>query len=329
MELKRLAEMAKPAQTCPKCGMTGIAKTHYYYKGEFHCKKENLAAFAAKQAAGGIAPSTPPASPASNQPTTAPDTSTPVAPLAVSNAPKEKKPVNPITTKASKEPYHPSQFRIHLQHWLERHGIAGSVKINEDDTVTGISDIHIHGDNMKSGTCPVKFTVVAGDFSYSGGTITTLKNFPDTVDGELSATHNALTSLHGFPAKGVGGDVDFTDNAELKTIEGIADTLNGSLIMSGTGVTTLNGWHKILKKMDGYIDISNCDIQGGLLSPLMIHGCREIKMTKMLDGTSADRRTVIGEVLKIVNKHLQSEDKDIFACQDELIDAGYSDFAQM
>jgi hypothetical protein len=113
-----------------------------------------------------------------------------------------------------------------------------------------------------------------------------------TVGLYFSCIGSKLTSLDGAPSS-VGNNFDCSEN-ELTSLEGI---------------------HKIIKKMyGGFYCYGNPIVSGGI-GLLLIEG---------LTGIYADQ-----PALKIINKYLGQGKKGLLLCQDELIEAGYEEFAKL
>ena len=88
-----------------------------------------------------------------------------------------------------------------------------------------------------------------------------------------------------------------------------------TLSMRHNNFTSLSNLDKNLKECEK-IDLRGNPITSHILSVFKIHGLNNIAIDNL-------------KVAHIVNKHLQSDDKDIFDCQEELIEAGLQDFAKL
>lgn len=333
-----LTEMARPAQLCTSCGLS-MAKNHHWYKGGWRCKPDNVAKF---QASGGTPTQAQTPVAAATSPVQAPlapiqsvqAPQSPVAPVAPTAPPAVRtltpKPAKaPAATKSidqyrSKPPevYHPNDYRIHLEHWLAKHHMIDDVTIEDDHSITVKQghDLTILTAHQKR--CPVVINDIGGDSSLtvSAGSLEDLHNFPSRVGGDLMVTHQELTTLEGCPSV-VGGNVNLSHNPKLSSIEGICTEIGGNLHLEHTTIVDLRGIHKQLKKMGGYLDISSTPIVGGILGVMMIRGLTEVKCTSA--------SSELGKAVEIINKHLKSDERDVYACQDELIDAGYGAFSRM
>jgi hypothetical protein len=136
---------------------------------------------------------------------------------------------------------------------------------------------------------PIKIT---GNFYCYGNHLDTLKFAPRHIGGDFWCFKNWLTSLDGAPLF-VGGEIDCSHNK----------------------LTSLKGIHKQIKYIGGPADFSDNPIKSHVLGLLKIDKLQSVRLDDI-------------EVEKIINKHIKG-DRDIFACQEELIEAGYPEFAQL
>jgi hypothetical protein len=147
--------------------------------------------------------------------------------------------------------------------------------------------------NKKLTKLPVKFGTVGGYFYCHDNAVSSLKGAPSSVGGSVDFWHNQLNSLKGAPSS-IGGDLDFHENP----------------------LTSLEGVHKIIKRINGVLYLTgNHLIKSGGIGLLLIEGLKDI---------DADQ-----PAFKIINKYLGQGKKGLLYCQDELIDAGYEEFAKL
>lgn len=158
--------------------------------------------------------------------------------------------------------------------------------------------------------CPKSIT---GTFSCSKNNLITLEGAPQKVGGGFYCVNNKLTSLKGVPTL-VEGDFNCGDN-KLVSLEGIASEIAGDLDCCDNLLTSLEGIHKHIKHIGGHAYFQNNPIKSHVLGLLRISG---------LQGVILGSR----DVERIINKYLKG-DRDILACQEELIAAGREDFAQL
>jgi hypothetical protein len=80
---------------------------------------------------------------------------------------------------------------------------------------------------------------------------------------------------------------------------------------------SLKDIHKHIKSIGGKFTASNNPIESHVLGLLLVKGIKEIQIDNK-------------EVQNILNKYLPSRGMEsVLACQDELIEAGFGDFAQL
>lgn len=91
-------------------------------------------------------------------------------------------------------------------------------------------------------------------------------------------------------------------------------TVKGDLILSNRGLCSLHDIHQIFGEVDGSIFLSDNPIKSHVLGLLKIIKLRRVVMDNKV-------------VQDILNKHLP--EGDIFACQEELLDAGLDDYAKL
>jgi hypothetical protein len=173
-----------------------------------------------------------------------------------------------------------------------------------EDIIASIKDgkFTLDGSNLK----------VVGDFSCSNKQLTSLTGAPKEVTGDFYCSGNELTSLTGAPTT-VTGNFNCYFN-KLTSLTGAPTTVTGNFHCSGNQLKSLEGIHKIIEKMDGDFYATQNPIKTHVLGLLKIKGCKKV----VLDNK---------EVAKILNKYLP--EGDLFDCQEELIDAGFEEFAQL
>ncbi len=154
---------------------------------------------------------------------------------------------------------------------------------------------------------------VSGDFICSYNNLTSLKGAASTVGEDFSCTSNKLTSLEGGPTK-VGGDY-FCSKNKITSLEGVASSIGGDFYCTRNRLTSLHNIHKQIKHIGGHAEFQQNPIKTHVLGLLLIDGLTEVLLDKRY-------------VEDIINKHLKG-DRDVFACQEELIEAGFEDFAKL
>ena len=174
---------------------------------------------------------------------------------------------------------------------------------------------------------------VVGDFSCPNNKLTSLDGGPSFVSESLFVSHNALTSLKGSPSfigrnlscndnkltslegapSSVGGSL-FCNNNELTSIEGAPSQIGGYFYCRNNKLTSLSNIHKYIKEVNGYINFEDNPIKSSVLGLVKINGLTNV----MFDDKKLE---------KIMNKYLPLG--DIFDCQEELIEAGLEEFAEL
>lgn len=133
---------------------------------------------------------------------------------------------------------------------------------------------------------------ITHDFSCDCDNLKTLKGAPAEVGGYFSCNANSLTSLEGAPSS-IGGTLFCNDIEKMKSLKDI---------------------HKHILKIGGGAHFRDVPIKMNILGLLKIKGLQYV----IIDNK---------EVERIINKYLP--EGDLFACQQELIDAGFEAFAQL
>lgn len=314
----RVDEMARPAKICPDCGLS-MSGNHYWYKGGWKCKKENIAK---AQAAGAATVSTP--TPPSASPTAQPSVQ-PSAPADTNQqpTPAKEKPVTAPTVASKKSTPSASAgptFEDQVAKWAAVTDQASTrprirphqFTVNSDKSVdVGADGVFCQGAAWKQ--MPFKVGKCAGHFHWAFTHITSCHNMPDTVSGIFAINNNKITDFTGCPTA-VDLSVDISGNP-ASSLVGIPRIIKGSLHAHDMpNITSLKGIADIIDYVED-VDFTDCAITSNVMGLLLIDG-----LTHVTTGNA--------EVDTIINKHL-AEGKDEFACQEELIDAGFAKYAKL
>lgn len=154
-----------------------------------------------------------------------------------------------------------------------------------------------------------------GDINCSFNDLENLIGAPIFKNPRISSfncTSNSLTSLEGAPKVCFNFVCD--DNENLKSFEFMPEIITGDLSLNGCGFTSLKDIHKHVKEIKNGILLDGCPIKSHVL------GLLKIKKLKRAYLNSRDVETII-------NKYLP--EGDIFACQQELIDNGFEEYAKL
>ena len=119
-----------------------------------------------------------------------------------------------------------------------------------------------------------------------------LEGSPSIIEGDFICSYNNLTSLEGAPT----------------TISTRLDCQNNKL-------TDLHNIHKQIRYIGEFAIFFDNPIKSHVLGLLLINGLHKV----FLDNLKVDY---------IINKHLAG-DRDVFACQEELIENGFEEFAHL
>jgi hypothetical protein len=193
---------------------------------------------------------------------------------------------------------------------------------------TGV--VNVTGDvklnNQKLTKLPVKFGTVGGDFQCMASLrmpsavmpcLTSLEGAPTSVGKNFACNWNKLTSLEGGPSF-VGGYFYCYDN-QLTSLQGAPSSVGSDFSCGGNKLTSLEGIHKIIKIING-----NFYCQGPTMKNSITSGGIGLILIEGLKGTDANH-----PAFKIIEKYLGQGKKGLLYCQDELIEAGYEEFARL
>lgn len=153
---------------------------------------------------------------------------------------------------------------------------------------------------------------VGGSFSCSNNRLTTLEGGPSSVGDDFFCIDNELTTLKGASAS--VGNFYCNDN-KITSLEGAPTSVGKYFVCSRNQLTSLHNIHKHIKYIGHFADFSSNPITSSVLGLLLIEGLQKVGLQNQL-------------VQMIVNKHLEG-DQDVFACQEELLEAGLEDFAKL
>jgi hypothetical protein len=155
-------------------------------------------------------------------------------------------------------------------------------------------------------------TSVTGNFDCGGNKLTSLTGAPTTVTGNFYCYYNELTSLTGAPTTLTSNF--YCQGNELTSLTGAPTSVTGNFYCSGNKLTSLKDVHKQIKSIGGTFYLIKNPLKSHVLGLLKIKGCKKVE----LDNKEAE---------KIINKYLP--EGDLFNCQEELIEAGLDEYAQL
>jgi hypothetical protein len=153
--------------------------------------------------------------------------------------------------------------------------------------------------------------------------LTSLRGSPTIVTGYFDCSANKLASLKHGPTR-VMGEYNVSENP-LKNLDGIAEYIGGTLYLNYLGgITSLKDIHKRVKHVGNKIVIMESGITSHVLGLLLINGVTEV--------TVGYAHTMVREEWSdIINNYLPNYrgNHAVLDCQNELIDAGLDDYAQL
>jgi len=104
----------------------------------------------------------------------------------------------------------------------------GNYKFNPDGTLDVFENVYLVSKHLTE--LPFNFGKIFGFFDCSHNFLTSLKGFPEIVNGDFDCSFNSLTSLEGSP-KIVNGDFDCYNN-DLTSLNGLnLDGISGKIIL--------------------------------------------------------------------------------------------------
>ena len=206
------------------------------------------------------------------------------------------------------------QIKVHIgnQKYLLL-GIRNGFFIDDYSDIEIFGEFDISNIGLKSlEGCPKK---INGKFNCHSNNLTSLINGPEFVDGDYVVFMNNLKTVEGCPNE-LNGNFHLNSN-RLSSFEHFPSIIKGNLFFVNNPITTLHDIHKHIKFMgnDTRMSFNACDIKSNVLGLLKIKGLTQVYLQNK-------------NVENILNKYLSAE-KDLLACQQELIEAGFEEYAQL
>lgn len=180
-----------------------------------------------------------------------------------------------------------------IKDWCHEEAMLDFFSIASDNSVSTGTDVvlNIAEDGMYH--CPVQFSTIGGKFKIEIDEWTSLKGCPTHVDGS----------------------VDLCKMRKIKSLE-FAPKVSTGWYRIPDHIESIVGIENYIKKIDGTLYLETLYIKNGGIGILLIEGVDRI------DGTVA----LLTPPFLIIEKYIGRPD-EIFACQTELMDAGYEDYA--
>lgn len=118
-----------------------------------------------------------------------------------------------------------------------------------------------------------------------------------------------------------------TDLKQLREVFGVTSTqFSGNLSLRGNHLTSLIGIDGIADEIRGHLDLRDCPISKGGLELLLI---KELKSLRFSTAPTKQTEALAkqAEALAIISAYLGKD--DIYGCQNELIEKGLEEFAEL
>jgi hypothetical protein len=137
--------------------------------------------------------------------------------------------------------------------------------------------------------------------------------FDDPYKGDFNCGFRQLTSLEGCPQI-VKGDFSCLNN-KLQSLQYCPQIVNGNFNCAVNKLQSLQNIHKYCKQIDQGLWAVNNPIKSHVLGVMLIEDIARF----VFDQKQAQL---------IINTHLET-DRDVYLCQDNLIKAGFAEYAQL
>ena len=158
--------------------------------------------------------------------------------------------------------------------------------------------------------------------------IISLEGVPSKISGELYCSDNMnLSSLKGCPKEVKNL---FIDNCNITSLEGAPKKIRNLLALDGNPIKSLKGIHKIIEEIEDLILPHS--IESNILGILKIRNLRKVSFKSFGSSANVSDRDAQqkDQISKIINKYLPNPTMDqIIDCQNELIDAGFEEYAEL
>ena len=166
--------------------------------------------------------------------------------------------------------------------------------------------------------CP---DAIDGNFDCgSNKKLTSLEAGPTAVSGDCRCRHCSLTSLKGVPKKVV--NFVCRDNKNLKSLDFGLEMVDESYEADDCNLTSLRNIHKYTQQILGDFYCGDNPIKSHMLGLLLIKG---------LTYSACNSDDNMYKPIQIINNYLKQpmSKQRMFDCQEELIQAGFKEYAQL
>lgn len=187
-------------------------------------------------------------------------------------------------------PDHHARLKARIEKWMYSHVHNHRFQVSPDGFIHYLEDLQLVVNEPKLPDY-IQFGRVMGDFKIEGP-LTTMAGFPRHVQGSCRLGSNML----------------------INSIEGMPERIGRDFDIENTHIDELHNIHKYCKSIGGSIIAKH--LRSNILGTMLVEHLKSVHF---------DRH----KAAQILNHHLLSEARDIHACQQELIDAGYPDLAKL
>ena len=160
---------------------------------------------------------------------------------------------------------------------------------------------------------------VANRYSVCSNELTDLVGAPAKTN-TFDASNNKLTTMRGAPLR-VDGDFNVYGN-HISSLEFAPAYVDGFVWLTNNKLTSLHNIHKHFKYISDLIWFSGNPIKEAILGLILIDGLNDIDLDNITPGPLYD-------ACRIVRKYIGKGMEGVSRCQDELIEAGLDDFAEL
>ena len=167
--------------------------------------------------------------------------------------------------------------------------------------------------------CPEE---IKGDFSCSGNKkLTSIEFGPNIVNGDYWCNGCNITTLKGSTEE-ITGDFVCSVNKKLTSLEFGPKIVHGEYRCYRCNITSLQNIHKYTQQIFGDFYCSDNPIKSHMLGLLLIKDLKEVVCYE---------DDIMHEPAQIISKYLQQpmSKQRMFDCQEELIQAGFKEYAQL
>jgi hypothetical protein len=148
--------------------------------------------------------------------------------------------------------------------------------------------------------------------------LTSLEGCPQIVNGHFYCSNNYLQSLQYCPQI-VKGSFHCSIN-KLQSLQYCPQIVDGNFHCYNNKLPSLQNIHKYCKQIDGLLWAYTNPFKSHVLGVMLIENIKRVDFTM--------NNVMLISIEKIINTHLKT-DRDVYICQDNLIKAGFAEYAQL